>query len=410
MRIIVYGINYAPEMTGIGRYTTEMCEWLVLQGHQVDVITALPYYPEWRIHPTHQGKGWQKEMINGVRIFRCPLYVPSRVTGLARMLHDFSFFLSSGFQWTKAFFRKYDLVFCIYPPLPVGIFPLLYRLFHNVKIWLHIQDLQVDAARQFGIIRNKVLLQSLESFERFMLRRMQVISTISESMLKRIGSKGIEPSSIYLFPNWVDLEKFYPMEGRRAEFKRQFGFDSEDKVVLYSGNIGEKQGLELALDVALDFQQPFPDVKFVISGDGALRKKLIAQAENKNLKNVCFISFVQSEQLPYLLNMADVHLVLQKTGASSLVMPSKLLNILACGGITVMSADPSSELYHDLSSLRIAAVCLPEDAPDLKRTLKNAIYSPQLISKKRMQEYVSRNYDKTTILRSFERIILHRLQ
>src|SRR4030095_13848610 len=94
MKIAVYGINYSPELTGIGKYTGEMATWFAEQGHEVHVITAMPYYPEWKVHEKYKRKLWFSEYIKGVKVFRCPLYVPKKITPLRRIIHEFSFLLS----------------------------------------------------------------------------------------------------------------------------------------------------------------------------------------------------------------------------------------------------------------------------------------------------------------------------
>ena len=104
MRILIYGINYSPELTGIGKYTGEMGAWLAQQGHTVEVITARPYYPEWKIHAAYRGKGWHTDVIEGAIVHRSPLYVPKSVSALRRILHEFSFVAGSLPYWLKMFF------------------------------------------------------------------------------------------------------------------------------------------------------------------------------------------------------------------------------------------------------------------------------------------------------------------
>jgi colanic acid biosynthesis glycosyl transferase WcaI len=106
MRILIFGINYAPELTGIGKYTGEMAAWLAKKGNQVSVVTALPYYPEWNIHPEYKGKWWTKEFLNNVTLYRCPLYVPKQVTPVERIIHEFSFLLAILPVWIGILFQK----------------------------------------------------------------------------------------------------------------------------------------------------------------------------------------------------------------------------------------------------------------------------------------------------------------
>ena len=403
MKILVYGINYAPEKTGIGKYTAELCTMLAKSSKSVDVITAMPYYPEWKVNESYSKKLWHTQYINGVRVFRNPLYVPKKVTGTSRILQDLSFFISSGIQWFKAMFRKYDVIFCVYPPLPIGIYPLIYRLFHRTPVWLHIQDLQVDAARNFRIIRNKRVIKILECIERMLLRQVDLISTISDGMKNKIILKGINPDKIKILPNWAEIKNFSCDPIKRSALKQDLGFRPESKLVLYSGNIGEKQGLDLVVDVAKSFELEEPNVHFLIVGEGAYKKKLEARVIEAKVSNISFRSFVEPDRLPDLLNAADVHLVLQKKGACSLVLPSKLANILACGGIAIVSTDPGSSLDVLLKSNRAAYLCLPENQPSFAKSLKAAIGNSDGLIPDEIRTFAFHQFDKESIFGKFDR-------
>ncbi|WPP52913.1 WcaI family glycosyltransferase [Catalinimonas niigatensis] len=343
MKILVYGINYYPELTGIGKYTTEMCEWLALQGHAVEVITALPYYPEWQVHEGYRGKSWHTETINAVKVHRGPFYVPTNVNGYTRLLHDFSFLLSSTWAWIKKLPRDFDVVVCIYPPLPIGIFPLLYKWLKGTAYVFHIQDLQVDAARQLGIIRRKGLLNFLEGFERYFMRRADLVTTISEGMYAKVLAKGVAEKKLKLFPNWVDTQQLYPYDrDEKGKLKEKYGYQAWENVVLYSGNLGEKQGLDTLLHTAAIAQDKKSELNFFIVGEGSAKKKLLELKERLRLGNVRFAPLVSKKELPGLLNMADLHVILQRKGATDLVMPSKLSGILSCGGVPLIAAEENS--------------------------------------------------------------------
>ena len=118
LKILVYGLNYAPELTGIGRFTGDMARWLVTRGHAVRAVTAPPYYPEWRIAGGYRRFGWSRETLDGVEVLRCPLYVPARAGGLRRVAHLLSFATSSWLPvlWQAARWKP-DVVFTVEPAL-----------------------------------------------------------------------------------------------------------------------------------------------------------------------------------------------------------------------------------------------------------------------------------------------------
>jgi colanic acid biosynthesis glycosyl transferase WcaI len=401
MRILIYGINYAPDLTGIGKYTGEMAGWLVKSGHTVHAITAMPYYPQWQINVSYKGKWWHKEYIDGVKVYRCPLYVPQKVSSLKRIVHEFSFILSTIPVWLRILFRKkYDVVISVAPPFHLGLLPLIYTKLKVSKMVTHIQDLQVDVAKQLGMIKNSRFLNLMLAFEKFILKRSNSVSTISKGMKTRIEGKGIDPSKCMIFPNWVDEKIIFPL-GKNRSLRTEFGFSDDDKVILYSGNLGEKQGLENIIEVARSFRDE-PQVKFVIIGSGGCEDKLKAAAKNAGLANIYFHALLPYEKLSASLAMADIHLVLQKKQAEDLVMPSKLISILAAGGCPLVTASKGSSLHELISKNNMGIVVEPDDTAALNEGIRNALRKNLETVRSNARNYARKFLAKESILRNWE--------
>lgn len=404
MKILLYGINYAPELTGIGKYTGEMATYLAAQGDEVEVITAPPYYPQWRVQDAYRGSGYRQEVIEGVKVLRCPLYVPSEVNGVKRILHEFSFVFSSLRYWIPRYFRRYDAIVCISPPFHLGFLALPHKWFHGTYVVNHIQDLQVDAARDLGIIKQGWLLDLLEKAERWLLRRVSAVSTISTGMLRKIVKKGIKEQDIILFPNWVDSTLVYPLS-RSASARADWGFDDNDRIVLYAGNLGEKQGLENILEVAYRMQD-VPRLTFLIIGEGGAKTRLVAQAERMRLTNVIFKPLQPLAKLSASLAAADVHLVLQKKAAADLVMPSKLTNILAVGGHAVVTAEAGTTLYDTVKAYHLGTLVDPEDINALEEGLRAVLAGQRESDIRGALDFARQRLDKRSILSEFRQILL----
>lgn len=402
MRVLIFGINYSPELTGIGKYTGEMGSWLAKHGHDVHVVTAVPYYPEWEVHNDYKGKYWHTENIDKAKVHRIPLYVPKSVSSAKRIIHEFSFVLGIIPVWVKLLFsKKFDVVFCIAPPFHLGILPLLYSKLKGVPMVTHIQDLQVDAAKELGMIKNKTFLNLMFWVERFILKNSTKVSTISLGMQLKINAKGISTDKQMLFPNWVDENNIKPLP-KEQSLRADFGLKDTDKVILYSGNLGEKQGLEGIIDVALKYKGR-NDVYFLIVGSGGGKEKLEQSAKDAGLTQVRFFPLQPYNKLSALLATADVHLVLQKKSAADLVMPSKLTGILAAGGCAIVTAEPGTSLYTVVNQHKMGVLIEPESVQSLYDGIEYVLNSDIDVYKANARKYAESFLSKEGILLDFEK-------
>jgi colanic acid biosynthesis glycosyl transferase WcaI len=354
MKILIYGINYAPELTGTGKYTAEMAVLLASRGHEVRVICAPPYYPEWRVAAGFVAWRYQRETRDGVALWRAPLWVPANPTGVKRMLHLASFAASSLPLLARHAWWRPDAVMMIAPTLMCAPAALAFARLTRASAWLHIQDYEVDAAFELGLLKSSRVARMARWFESVLLRRFDAVSSITRQMSARATSKGVLPARVVCLPNWVDSSSIFPLP-RASEYREQLGIPESQKVVLYSGNMGAKQGIETLADAAA-LLAVRADVTFVFCGSGAARESLIARC--KGLKNCIFIPLQPLARLNELLNLADIHVLPQRGDAADLVMPSKLTGMLASGRATVAMARRGTALHEAVSS---RGVVVPPD-------------------------------------------------
>lgn len=341
MKILIYGINYAPELTGIGKYTAEMAASLVALGHDVRVVCAPPYYPQWEIGSGYSMWRYIRERREGVRLWRTPLWVPRRPRGARRILHLASFAATSlPVVLTHTLWRP-DVVMCIAPSLLNAPAAWLVARLCRAHAWIHIQDYEVDAAFQLGILNGSRLKRTALWLERTLLRRFDTVSTISNKMLERAADKGVASARLVHFPNWVDVAAIHPL-GRTSTLRETFGIAEHAIVVLYSGNMGAKQGLEVLAATAVELLER-SDIVFVFCGNGPMRKAIHAVCGP--LKNCRFSDLRPKEELNELMNLADIHVLPQLGDAADLVMPSKLTGMFASGRPVIAMARPGTELY-----------------------------------------------------------------
>ncbi|WNP36038.1 colanic acid biosynthesis fucosyltransferase WcaI [Enterobacter kobei] len=401
MKILVYGINYSPELTGIGKYTGEMVEWMARQGHDVRVITAPPYYPEWKVGEPYSAWRWRREE-GAATVWRCPLYVPKTPTTLKRLIHLGSFALSSFFPLMAQRRWKPDRIIGVVPTLFCTPGMRLLAKLSGARTVLHIQDYEVDAMLGLGMAgkgKGGRVARLASAFERSGLLNVDNVSTISRSMMNKAQEKGVPAERVIFFPNWSEVARFRDVTDADAlQLRQQLGLPADKKIILYSGNIGEKQGLESVIDAADRLrEQPW---LFVIVGQGGGKARLEKMARERGLSNVIFHPLQSYDALPALLKLADCHLVIQKRGAADAVLPSKLTNILAVGGNAVITAERHTELGQLCDTCPGIAVCVePESVDALIDGIGQALLMPK--SNTVAREYAERTLEKENVLSQF---------
>ncbi len=401
MKILVYGINYSPELTGIGKYTGEMVEWMVRQGHEVRVITAPPYYPAWQVQKGWKAWQYRKEQA-GATVYRCPLYVPRQPSTLKRLVHLGSFAFSSLFPLLAQRSWKPDRIIGVVPTLFCVPGMRLLAAMTGAKTVLHIQDYEVDAMLGLGMAGKRkggLVARLASAFERSGLLKVDRVSTISRSMMQRACDKGVADERVLFFPNWSEVARFRDVDPAAvASLRHELGLPDERKILLYSGNIGEKQGLESVIEVAARHQdQPW---HFAIVGQGGGKARLEALVAERGLTHVSFHPLQPYEALPALLKLADCHLVIQRRGAADAVLPSKLTNILAVGGNAVITAEPDTELGLLCQRVPGIAECVePESPAALAAGIARSLALPGHNTVAR--EYAERTLEKENVLRQF---------
>jgi colanic acid biosynthesis glycosyl transferase WcaI len=391
-RVIIYGMNFSPEIAGAGRYTGEIAQQLAEDGADVTVVTTPPHYPGWRVQPGY-GNRYSTARQGGMRVMRVPLILHREMKGLWRLIAPLSFAVTSApvIVW-QILRRRPAIVFCVEPTLFAAPVAQLAARLVGAEVVLHVQDLEVDAAFAVGHLRSRAWLQALGlAFERFVLRGFSRVITISDRMADKLCDKGLAAERVSVVRNWVDLAHIFPLR-EASPYRAELGFRNGDFVVLYSGNIGAKQELDVLLQAAEELA-PEGRIQVVVAGEGPAKAEL--QARFGHLPNLRFLPFQPYARLNAFLNMPDLHVLPQDRSTADLVLPSKLGGMLASGKPILVTAEPETELAQVLGDA--VAYAMPGCARSLAEAIRSLSEKPAAPREPRM--VIARTLAKETALR-----------
>jgi colanic acid biosynthesis glycosyl transferase WcaI len=365
MRVVVWGINYAPEVAGIAPHNVALCEFLQRRGQDVEMVTTFSYYPAWRKRAEDRHRFFRTDRINGVTVHRCWHFVPRRVSAWKRILHEATFVLTSTMR--ILLLRRPDVYVVVSPPLLLGAAGWLVATLKWAPFIFHVQDLQPDAAVGLGMLRTGLFTRALYWLEAFAYKHATRVSGISEGIVDAFRRKGVPDRKLILFPNAVVLpgDRDIPVRGK---FRAKHHFTADEFLAVYAGNLGVKQGLEILLDAA-DLLRAEKQIRIVIAGDGAAREKIEKEIRDRN--NMSMLPLQYGIDYKEFLVDADVSLISQQSGSGNAFFPSKLLVTLAYSCPVVTVADEESALARAVANGRCGKNVLPADPKQLANCLRD---------------------------------------
>ena len=397
MRAIVWGINYAPEFTGIAPHSVALCEFLRGHGDDVSMVTGFPYYPSWEKQPEDRGRVYRTDQINGVPVHRCWQFVPTRVSALKRIFHEASFVFTSTLRALSL--ARADVYVLVSPPLLLGVAGWLVGKIKGAPFVFHVQDMQPDAAVGLGMLKASWFTRALYALESFAYRHAVRVSGITRGMLKSFRGKGVPESKLLYFPNAIALSDAAPPPAR-GEFRGRHGFGPEEFLAIYAGNLGVKQGLDVLLETAPLLRDP--RIRILICGDGAQRESLAERVRELKLPNVSMLPLQVGRDYRALLVDADVCFITQQIGAGNSFFPSKLLGLLAESKPVVTVAAPECELALSLAEGQFGVNVPPGHARELADLLEALANDPARLAAYGAagRSYVEQ-FEKTRVMENF---------
>jgi colanic acid biosynthesis glycosyl transferase WcaI len=355
MRLLIIGINYSPELTGIGPYTAGLAEHLVARGDQVTVQTGLPHYPTWRVAPGANRSLFRRETINGVTVIRCAHYVPMTQTALRRAIYEATFGLTALVAGLRS--PRFDAILGVVPSLSGGILARLTGRRLGTPYGLLFQDLMSQAAVQSGIDGGGGVAMVTAKAEVWAVSRASAVGIVAQSFTPHLASLGVSPERIHHVPNWT--RPVTPVL-TADEVRTRFGWMDDVQVVLHAGNLGLKQGLEQVVGAARIAADRGDAALFVFSGGG--NQEGVIRAAAKDLPNVRFLGVQPDGIHASLLAAADVLLLSERATQLDMSLPSKLTSYFAAAR-PIVAMVPSSGGSADEIRRSRAGLIVPAGEP-----------------------------------------------
>lgn len=358
-RIVVLCPHFAPDTAPTGDVMTRIVEEMTGAGCEVHIVTSLPWYRNHQIEPGWSGRLVRREKTNWGTITRVHPFPGKDKRSLLRRAIGFALFsvVAGWCSITAGGFRhRVNAVIAMSPPLTLGLTGWVAARLRRAPLVFNIQDVFPDAAIQTGAITNKQIIACASWLERVSYKRSDRVVVLSEDLRRNLLTKlpVKHHHKVVVIPNFVDASRITP-QNHNTSYRSELGL-TDEIVVMYAGNVGFSQSLELLIQAA----RHIPDVFFVINGEGSARASLEESA--KDLANVKFVDYQPSERVSEVLASADIHVVPLRAGLGSVSVPSKTYSILAAGRPIIAAIDADTEVPRIVKASNAGIVVPPDDA------------------------------------------------
>lgn len=365
MRILLLTTYFRPDLCSTGVIMTKLAEEFVARGNQVTVVTSVPHYDKNEIWPEYSKKLMYVERRDGMTVYRLRTYIPKDKSSIPQRLLGYATFHLLSFLRTVTL-PAHDVILVPSPPLSNGVIADLVSRLRGTPFVYNVQDIWPDVAVRAGVLTNPRALRFLQRMERYVYSRATKIAVISEGFRRQLLRKGVPPDKVSVISNFIDTDFVSPIT-KPNEFTSRQGLDSKF-VVLFAGNMGFSQGLDVVVDCAQLLQHQ-ADIQFLLVGNGASKSQTEDRCRSLNLKNVHFLPYQPHEDVPAMYGAADVCLIPLKRGFTMESVPCKVFTIMAAGKPSIAAVDKESDTAKLIASANCGVCVNPEDASALAQAI-----------------------------------------
>lgn len=397
MNILLISHYFPPEIGAPSARLFEMAKYWVQEGHDVTVLTAFPNHPTGIIPDAYKGKKSMIEHMEGIKVVRSYVYATPNEGFVKKTMGHVSFMFSSVLQ---SYFKvgSPDIVVVSSPTFFSMFSASFFALFKRAKLVLDIRDLWPAAIVELGVLKNKMIINVLEFFEKSFYRQASKIVVVTHSFKDNLINRGISEKKIEVITNGVDEYTFNYNEEKRKNLRSKLNIGMNEFVGLYIGAHGISQSLHILLEVA----EELPTVKFLFVGEGAEKKKLLKIMDDKKLKNILFIEGQPKNLISDYYSLADVCFVpLRNVELFKTFIPSKMFEIMSNSRPIIASLEGESEQI--LKESEAAIITKPENVQEIKDAILQFKYNPHLIKEfgENGRRFVVKNYTRKSLAKIY---------
>lgn len=393
MKLLILTQYFPPEIGAPQNRLFELAVRLKKLGVDVSVLTAMPNYPQMKIHEGYENKKYVYEEIEGLPVHRSSIYLPTSKSIVQRLLNYFSFVYSSA-KIGNTKIGDVDVILCESPPLFLGYSALYLKRKKKAKLIFNVSDLWPESAEKLGVVTNKWMLKLAYNLEEKLYRKSVLVTGQTQGICKSINER-FPTVKTYWLPNGVDVSYYNPEEVK-STWRKDNGFSDNDVLFLYAGIIGLAQGLEIILKTAEQLKNQ-THLKFILLGSGPVKQDLVNYKTEKQLSNVYFFDAVSKPEMPAIVKAINVSIIpLRKLELFLGAIPSKIFESLAMEKPIILCVDGEArELF--VNQGQCALYSEPENVNELVENCillsKDIELRKQFGSKGRMyvQEYFNRD-------------------
>ncbi|MBJ31388.1 MAG: glycosyltransferase WbuB [Acidimicrobiaceae bacterium] len=377
MRLLVLTPHLRPDTAPTGEVVSAIVDGLVGRGHDVHVVTSLPWYRDhriadgWRGRLVHRGR-YGEATVTRVHPFPTDKGGAERSNLMGRAL---GFLGLTGLATLAGALTRgpFDGVVAVSPPLSFGLAGWLLACRHRCPLVFNVQDVFPDVAVEVGALRSPRAIRFFRWLERATYRRSDAVTVLSEDLAENVRSKagsGDRPL-VQVVPNFADVEAIRPLD-RATGYRMELGL-GDRTVVMYAGNLGHSQSLDLVVEAARRHRDR-DDIVYVVNGGGIRFDDLVEAAGD--LSNLVVVGYQPIERVPEVLATGDVHLVPLRAGLAASSVPSKTYSVLAAGRPVVASIDEGSEVARVIDEAGAGLSVPPDDVDALVAAIERLVGDP----------------------------------